>query len=206
VLAVARRAKSAIEGRLGIRVILTRDSDARVDADSRAAIANNNKADLFISLHANGSPRATTKGTSIYYLSLDRFGEEARRQSQQDREVLPVYGGGTREFSLVEWELAQAGHVQDSEAFAGLVEQKLRGSAHLETVSVQKSGLRALAGANMPAVLVEMGYLSNPAEETRLASPDFQTNFTQALTEAVIAFRDYLERHGGGDARTPRGQ
>ena len=193
VLAVARRAKGAIEGRLGIRVILTRDDDAKVDADSRAAIANNNKADLFISLHANGSPRAATKGTSIYYLSLDRFGEEARRQSQVDREVLPVYGGGTREFSLVEWELAQAAHVQDSAALAGLIEQKLRGSANLETVSVQKSSLRALAGANMPAVLIEMGYLSNPDEETRLASSDFQTNIAQALTEAVIAFRDYLE-------------
>jgi len=59
---------------------------------------------------------------------------------------------------------------------------------------VQKAGLRALAGANMPAVLVEMGYLSNPDEEKRLASPDFQTNVAQALTEAVVAFRDYLER------------
>jgi N-acetylmuramoyl-L-alanine amidase len=193
VVAVARRVKSAIEGRLGIRVILTRDDDTKVDADSRAAIANNNKADLFISLHANGSPRSATKGTTIYYLSLDRFGEEARRQSQLASEVLPVYGGGTREFSLVEWELAQAAHVQDSAALAGLIEQKLHGSANLETVSVEQSGLRALAGANMPAVLVEMGYLSNPEEETRLASADFQTNIAQALTEAVIAFRDYLE-------------
>ena len=194
VLAVARRAKATIEGRLGIRVILTRDNDGRVDADSRAAIANNNKADLFISLHANGSPRPATKGTTIYSLSLDRFGEEARRQSQLDNETLPVYPGGTREFSFVEWEMAQAAHVQDSEALAVRIEDKLRGSANLEIVSVQKAGLRALAGANMPAVLVEMGYLSNPDEEKRLASPDFQTNVAQALTEAVVAFRDYLER------------
>ncbi len=197
VLAVARRIKAAIEGRLGIRVLLTRDDDARVDPDSRAAIANNNKADLFISLHANGSLRPGTQGTSIYYLNLDRFGEEARRQSQVDREVLQVYGGGTREFSLVDWELAQAAHVQDSAALAGLIEQKLRGSADLQSVSVQKTGLRALAGANMPAVLIEMGYLSNPAEEKRLASADFHTNFAQAMTEAVIAFRSYLERPTG---------
>jgi N-acetylmuramoyl-L-alanine amidase len=197
VLAVARRAKAAIEGRLGIRVLLTRDEDAHVDADSRAAIANNNKADLFISLHANGSPRANTKGASIYYLNLDRFGEEARRQSQVDREVLPVYGGGTREFSLVDWELAQAAHVQDSAALAGIIEQKLGGSANLQPLSVQKAGIRALAGANMPAVLIEMGYLSNPDEEKRLASADFQINLAQANTEAVIAFRDYLERPAG---------
>jgi N-acetylmuramoyl-L-alanine amidase len=54
--------------------------------------------------------------------------------------------------------------------------------------------MRALAGANMPAVLIEMGYLSNPAEEKRLESADFQTNLAQALTGAIIAFRDYLER------------
>src|SRR6202035_5398527 len=57
-LAVARRAKGVIEGRLGIRVLLTRDEDTKPDADTRAAVANNNKADLFISLHANGSPPA----------------------------------------------------------------------------------------------------------------------------------------------------
>jgi N-acetylmuramoyl-L-alanine amidase len=199
VLTVARRVKGAVEARLGIRVLLTRDEDARVDPDSRAAIANNNKADLFISLHANGSPRPSTSGTSIYFLSLDRFGEEARRQSQVDREMLTVYGGGSREFSLVNWELAQAAHVQDSAAFAGLIDQKLRGFANLQTVLVQKAGLRALAGANMPAVLIEMGYLSNPDEAKRLASTDFHNNVAQALTEAVIAFRDYLERAGTAD-------
>jgi N-acetylmuramoyl-L-alanine amidase len=196
VLAVARRVKGTIEGRLGIRVLLTREEDSKVDADSRAAIANNNKADLFISLHANGSPRPTTAGTKIYFLSLDRFGEEARRQSQVDREPLPVYGGGTREFSLVSWELAQAAHVQDSAALAGLIEQKLRASANLQLVTVEKAGLRALAGANMPAVLIELGYLSSADEEKRLASADFHTNVAQAITEAVISFRDYLERAG----------
>ena len=193
VLSVARRVKGAIEGRLGIRVLLTREEDTKADADSRAAIANNNKADLFISLHANGSAAATAKGASIYYLSLDRFGEEARRQSQVDREVLPVYGGGTREFALVDWELAQAAHVQDSAAFAGLIEQKLRALAGISAVSAQKAPMRALAGANMPAVLIEMGYLSNPAEEKLLTSADFQNDMAQAITEAVIAFRDYLE-------------
>jgi N-acetylmuramoyl-L-alanine amidase len=193
VLSVARRAKGVIEGRLGIRVLLARDEDTKTDADSRAAIANNNKADLFISLHANGSPSASAKGASIYYLSLDRFGEEARRQSQVDREVLPVYGGGTREFALVGWELAQAAHVHESAAFAGLLEQKLRIPAGMSTVSVQKAPMRSLAGANMPAVLIEIGYLSNPAEEKLLASPEFQNSLAQAITEAVIAFRDYLE-------------
>ena len=109
-----------------MRVLLTHEEDSRVDADGRAAIANNNKADLFISLHANGSPRPTVRGAIIYTLSLDRVGEDARRQSQADRAVLPVFGGGTREVALVEWELAQAAHLDGSNAFAGIVDQKLR--------------------------------------------------------------------------------
>jgi N-acetylmuramoyl-L-alanine amidase len=193
-LAVARRAKGVIEGRLGIRVLLTRDEDTKADADSRAAVANNNKADLFISLHANGSPRDSAKGALIYYLNLDRSGEEARQQSQTGREALPVYGGGTREFALLDWELAQAAHVQESAAFAGLIEQKMRASANVSTVNVQKAPMRGLAAANMPAVLIEMGYLSNTAEEKTLASAEFQNGVAQAITEAVIAFRDYLEQ------------
>lgn len=192
-LGVARRLKGFIEGRLGIRVLMTRDSDARIDTDSRASMANNNKADLFISLHANGSPRPTTSGATIFSLGLDRLGEDARRHAQADREVLPVYGGGSRDFSLVEWELAQASHIEGSAAFAGLAEQKLMETAGLTTLSVLKAPMRGLAGANMPAVLFEMGYLSNPDEEKRLGSADFQNSVALALVEAVAAFRGYLD-------------
>lgn len=192
-LAVARRTKSAIEGRLGIRVLLTRDDDATTDADSRAAIANNNKADLFISLHANGSLRAAARGAQIFYLSLDRFGEAVRLQSQANREVIPVYGGGVREFALVDWELAQAAYLQESAALAGLADQKLRQFAGMPRVAVKKAPMRNLAGANMPAILIEMGYLTNPDEEKQLASAEFQNGIAHALTEAVIGFRNYLE-------------
>ena len=193
-LAVARRLKSSIESRLGIRVLTTRDNDARIDADARASMANNNKADLFISLHVNGSMRPTTKGASIYSLSLDRLGEDARRQSRAEREVLPVYGGGTREFSLVEWELAQASHIEGSTTFAALVEEKLKETADVPMVAVLKAPIRSLAGANMPAVLFEMGYLSNPDEEKLLLSAEFQNSIVHALTEAIVAFREYLDR------------
>jgi N-acetylmuramoyl-L-alanine amidase len=194
-LAMARRLKAVIEGRLGIRVLLTRDADSTIEADARAAMANNNKADLFISLHADGSPRPSTKGASIFSLSLDKFGEDVRRQSQADREVLPVYGGGSREFSLVEWELAQASHIEGSTVFAGLVEQKLKESAGLPSVTVLKAPMRSLAGANMPALLFDVGFLSNPDEEKLLGSGEFQNSIALALTEAIAAFRDYLD-HG----------
>jgi N-acetylmuramoyl-L-alanine amidase len=194
-LSVARRVKSTIEGRLGMRVLLTHEEGTRVDADGRAAIANNNKADLFISLHANGSPRPSVRGALIVTLSLDRIGEDARRQSQADKAVLPVFGGGSREVSLVEWELAQAAHVDGSNAFAGIVDQKLRTTAGLPSVTLQRAPMRSLAGTNMPALLIEMGYLSNPDEEQMLTSNNFQNSIALALTEAVAAFRDYIE-HG----------
>ena len=193
-LAIARRVKGVIEGRLGMRVLLTREQGARVDADGRAAIANNNKADLFISLHANGSPRPAVRGAVIYTLSLDRVGEDARRQSQADRAVLPLFGGGSREVALVEWELAQAAHLDGSNAFAGIVDQKLRTTAGLPSVALQRAPMRNLAGTNMPAVLIEMGYLSNPEEERLLTSGDFQNGLAVALTEAVAAFRDHVEQ------------
>ena len=193
-LAVARRVKAAIEGRLGMRVLLTREEGNRVDADGRAALANNNKADLFISLHANGSPRPTVRGAIIYTLSLDRVGEDARRQSQSDRAVLPLFGGGSREVALVEWELAQAAHLDGSNAFAGIVDQKLRTTAGLPSVVLQRAPMRNLAGTNMPAVLIEMGYLSTADEERLLTSAEFQNGLALALTEAVAAFRDHVEK------------
>jgi len=199
-LALARRLKNVIEGRLGIRVLLTRNNDALIEADARAAMANNNKADLFISLHANGSPRSTTRGASIFSLSLDRFSEDARRHSRADREVLPVYGGGSREFSLVEWELAQVSHIEGSTVFAGLVEQKLKETAGLQSVTLLKAPMRSLAGANMPALLFDAGYLSNPDDEKLLGLAEFQNSVALALTEAIAAFRDYLDHGADGPA------
>jgi N-acetylmuramoyl-L-alanine amidase len=193
-LSVARRLKGTIEGRLGMRVLLTHEDDRRMDSDSRASLANNNKADLFISLHANGSPQPAARGAIIFTLSLDRFGEDARRQSQAASEVLPIFGGGSREVSLVEWELAQASHLDGSNAFAGIIDQKLRAAAGLPLVTLQRAPMRNLAGANMPAVSIEMGYLSNPDEEKLLTSGEFQNSIAVALTEAVASFRDYLEQ------------
>jgi len=193
-LSVARRVKATIEGRLGMRVLLTHEGGGAMDANARAAIANNNKADLFISLHANGSPRPALRGAVIYTLSLDRVGEDARRQSEADKAVLPVFGGGAREVALVEWELAQAAHLDESNAFAGIVEQKLRATAGLPSITLLRAPMRNLAGTNMPAVLIEMGYLSNTDEERLLTSADFQNSVAVALTEAVAAFRDHIER------------
>lgn len=188
-LSVARRLKAALEGRLGVRVILTREGDRDVGLDERAAVANNNKADLFISLHANASVRPVAAGAEVFYLSLQEYGVEAQRAATAPRESLPVFGGGTRDIEVVQWRFAQARHIQQSETFAKIVEAALRTRVALTPRSLQQAPFRVLVGANMPAVLVEMGFMTNPQQETQLASEAYQNEVVQALVESVVQFR-----------------
>ena len=189
-LGVARRLKAALEGRLGVRVILTRDGDATVGLDQRAAVANNNKADLFISLHANASVRSSASGAEVFYLSLDEYGEEAARAAAAPGETLPVFGGGTRDIEVVPWRLAQARHMSNSAALARAIEASLRARVAMSPRALQQAPFRVLVGANMPAVLVEMGFMTNPAQEKQLSSEDYQNAVAQSLFDAIVQFRD----------------
>ena len=188
-MSVARRLKATLEARLGVRVILTRDGDRAVGLDERAAVANNNKADLFISLHANASVRPVASGAEVFYLSLEEYGIEAQRAANAPRESLPVFGGGTRDIEVVQWRLAQARHIQQSETLARIVEAALRTRVALTPRSLQQAPFRVLVGANMPAVLVEMGFMTNPRQEAQLASDAYQNEVVQALVEAVVQYR-----------------
>jgi N-acetylmuramoyl-L-alanine amidase len=188
-LAVARRLKATIEGRLGIRVLLTRDDDRNVPIDERTAIANNNKADLFISLHANVSLKKTVAGATIYVASFDRQTERAV-QASQGIDRLPAFGGGSREVELLMWDLAQIRHIDQSAALAEILAQQFQGRVPLAGRPIDRAPLRVLESANMPAVLVEMGYLSNADQEKLLAGNEFQSAFAQAAFDALVKFRD----------------
>ena len=188
-LSVARKLKATLEGRLGVRVILTRDGDSAVGLDERAAVANNNKADLFISLHANASVRPAASGAEVFYLSLQEYGIEAQRAAAAPRESLPVFGGGTRDIEVVQWRFAQARHIQQSETLAKIVEDALRSRITLTPRALQQAPFRVLVGANMPAVLVEMGFMTNAEQERQLTSDAHQNEIVQALVESVVQFR-----------------
>ena len=188
-LAIARRLKAILEARLGLRVLLTRDGDETVALDDRAALANTNKGELFVSIHANASLRKDVGGAQIYYLSADEAGEEARRAAAT-RQTLPALGGGTRDVEMILWEVAQVRHLSDSAALAGMVEEQMRDSVRLNTRPLQQAPFRVLAGANMPAVLVEVGFLSNTEDEQRLKSEGYQEAIARALFDAISRFRD----------------
>lgn len=188
-MSVARRLKAAIETRLGARVILTRDGDRTIAFDERAAMANNNKADLFLSLHANASLRPAAAGAEVFHLSLADYGDEARRIAEGNRDTLPTFSGGTREIEVILWEMAQARHIERSAQFAAFVEAALRARVPMSPRALQQAPFRVLVGVNMPAVLVEMGFLTNPDQEKQLASDSFQSTLVQALLEAILNFR-----------------
>jgi N-acetylmuramoyl-L-alanine amidase len=192
-LDVARRVKSLIEARLGIRVVLTREDDRRVSLDERAALANNNKASLLISLHANAALAPSVAGAEVFYESLDPELEAARRAAEANSVTLPVLGGGTRTIDVVRWDLAQARHIDSSQVLANFLEDELRTRVPLGPRPLQQAPMRVLAGANMPAALIEMAYLTNPAQEKRASSSDYQVSISQAIYETVLRFRAHLE-------------
>lgn len=193
-LDVAQRLRAEIDRRLGLRVVLTRTGDETVPLDERAAIANNNKADLFISLHVNASPSRSATGAEVFYLSLDEYGQEVREMAESEGQRLPVVGGGTREIDLILWEMAQVRYLEQSASFAAIVEDELRARLEMSSRAIQQAPFRVLVGANMPAVLVEMGFISNPEQERQLAAPAFQHAVVDALVSSVVRYRNLLER------------
>jgi N-acetylmuramoyl-L-alanine amidase len=193
-LAVARRLKATIEGRLGIRVLLTRESDRSVPLEERTAVANNNKADLFISLHANASVRPAATGATVYVAAFDDA-DETQTDFQPER--VPVFGGGSRDIELVLWDVAQIRYIDQSGEFARMLEDELRTRLSIPVRPTDRAPFRVLEAANMPAVLIEMGFLTNEGEAQRLSASDFQSAFVQAVYDAIGRFRGYLTAPAG---------
>jgi N-acetylmuramoyl-L-alanine amidase len=197
-LAVARRLKAALELRMGVRVLLTREEDRPVDLDNRTAVANNNKADLFLSLHANGSLRPANAGASIYVAA---FSEADRAAASLVPARVPIFGGGLRDIELVPWDLAQIRHVDQSSELARIIQRELENRVMLDTRPFEAAPFRVLESANMPAALIEMGYLSNPEQEKQMSGAQFQATFVQAISDAVQRWRDVLAAGSAGADR-----
>ncbi len=107
-----------------------------------------------------------------------------------------MIGGGNRQIDLVLWEMAQVRYVERSAQLAEIVEQELRHRVPMSRRPVRHAPFRVLVGANMPAVLVELGSLSAPEEERRLTSAAFQNAVVEALVASILRFRDYIELVG----------
>jgi N-acetylmuramoyl-L-alanine amidase len=192
-LSVARRLRTLIESRLGLKVFLTREDDRTMSLDDRSAFANNHRADVFLSIHANSAVRPALKGAEVYYLTVERADEEARKKAGENATTLPALGGGNRAIDLILWETAQARYLEQSATLAGFIEQGLRSKVEMSPRAVQQAPFRVLVGANMPAALVEIGYLSNAEQESQLATAGYQDQVALALLDALVKFREFIE-------------
>lgn len=206
VLGIARRLRDELVNKLGIRVFLTRDRDLELDLDARTAIANNYKADLFVSIHANGVRARGAKGSEVYFLSYQASDDAARRMAQIEGAAEPIGSAQPgSDLALILWDMAQAEHLEESSALATRLQDELAGVTGSEIRGVKQAPFRVLVGATMPAVLVEVAFISNPAEEKLLASSSFQAKVAAALRRGISRYRsEWAQRHGRAGAASGR--
>jgi N-acetylmuramoyl-L-alanine amidase len=192
VLSIARRLRELLQERLGIQVILTRDGDRDLALDERTAVANNNKADLFVSIHADASPSRDATGSSVYFLSYSSSDAEGAVTSARGRGAA-VAGDAGLDFIL--WDMAQASHLNQSSRLAEIFQEELLTTTGSEKGNrgIKQNTFRVLKGATMPAVLVEVGFISNPEEEELLKTSDHQERLAEALYRGVLRFKDVYE-------------
>jgi N-acetylmuramoyl-L-alanine amidase len=208
-LQIARRLAAAAQRIFPCRVVLTRESDNAISLDDRTAVANHEKADLFLSIHANSSRAPGARGSETYYLSLeasDKLSQEiASRENQPSLAGGPgaPAAGGARnpDLEFILWDLAQTAHLKESSELAEAAQEELNVVSGTENRGIKQAPFRVLVGATMPAVLVETAFISNPEEEKKLSSPAFQQSVADAVARAIVRF--FERRKAGAAAKTP---
>jgi len=204
-LQIARRVKALLVNNLGLQVFMTRERDEFVDLDTRTAVANNYKADIFISIHANASRARSAAGTEVYFLSYQASDEESRRLAQSEGALPDAVANaqGAPDLALILWDMAQAEHLEESSALASRIQEELAAARGAEGRGVKQAPFRVLVGAAMPAVLVEVAFVSNAEEEKLLLSDAFQAKVASAVLRGVARYRQ--ERFPGSASRFPVG-
>ena len=186
-LAVARRLARVLESR-GHAVRLTRDGDQSRALIDRTALANRLEAPVFVSLHANASTFSSVSGAETYYMSLDRASDEAAAATA-DLENQPATASEERSpLDLILWDMAQVDVLNESADLALAVQGRLNARLGLRDRGVKQAPFVVLTGATMPAILVEVGFLSNPEEEEKLRRPDHQQELAEAIADGVLDF------------------
>jgi len=200
-LLLAQQLASRLQQRLPVRIVMTRSDDTAVALDARPAIANQNKADLFVSIHLNSSLGAGAHGAETYFLAeraTDPRAESSARQENAGAAAgaaspAPGADGGEGDLQLMLWDLAQSRHLTESQRLANLVQGELNTALQLKDRGVKQAPFRVLVGATMPAILVELGFLSNPDEEKKLQDPEYRAELVDALVKAIARYKESAE-------------
>jgi N-acetylmuramoyl-L-alanine amidase len=198
VLAVAEQLASDLRGH-GLRVVMTRSGDRFVSLEERTHIANDARGDVFVSIHANAAKDARIHGIESFFLSLDATDDAARRLAERENDA---FGKGTRipapsddPMVAILGDMIANEHLHESQALARMAQERLTRRERGSSRGVKQAPFVVLSGVQMPATLVEIGFITNASEEKQLRSGRGRKAIVAALSEAV---REYGRRY---DAR-----
>jgi N-acetylmuramoyl-L-alanine amidase len=185
VLQVALKTRDALRKK-GYTVVLTRSTDVFLPLEERTAIANTENADLFLSIHANSAPNRRARGLETYYLSLATTAEEKQAAALENA----VSSKQLSELQNILSDIMKNSKIDESRKFAGTVQGALAGGmkkryGDVKDLGVKKAPFFVLIGAQMPAVLAEVAFLSNRDEEKRMASDGYLTALAAELANGV---------------------
>lgn len=200
-LDVARRVAALLQDELAVRVVLTRTRDQFVALRERTGLANREKADLFLSIHLNAAPAMTAAGTEAYFLSSEASDNAARAAAAFENRVIALEAasrGGSRDvLRTILWDLTQSDFQQEASRFAEALQNTLDRALRVPSRGVKQAPFYVLGGAAMPAVLVEIGFVTNPQEEQRLRDDGYRDRIARALAAGVATYkRSHDQRRG----------
>lgn len=198
-LSVAYKLKALLEKDLKVRVLLTRSEDKFVSLQERTKFANTNKADLFVSIHTNASRDRGTRGIEMYYLSTAKT-TEARAVEALENSVVELYEGGKEagrkydDLALTLSDILQAENLEQSSNLALKLQMNMVAGTSAPDRGVRQANFYVLRGAFMPAVLIEMGFISNAQEESYLSDKQYQERIARTIFEGVKSFKYKYDR------------
>lgn len=201
VLDVTRRVARLIEERLDIKVLLSRDGDHFVPLKDRTSFANRERADLFVSIHANAHSLATQEGVETYFLSSEATDIAARQTAALENSVVQLEkptqrAGHGRQDALktILWDLLQSEFLTESSRLAEVVQDAMTRSLRIPNRGMKQAGFYVLGGAAMPAVLIEIGFVTNPREERRLRESKYRDEIARAIFSGIAEYRRHWDQ------------
>ncbi|MFY9841936.1 MAG: N-acetylmuramoyl-L-alanine amidase [Terriglobales bacterium] len=189
VLDVAKRLGRLLESRLGAEVIYTRQDDTFIPLETRTAIANRERADLFISIHANSSRDADARGVETYYLNFTSSPEALEVAARENA----VSEKSIHELQDLVKKIALKDKIDESREFAGDVQESLYGGLALNSAGIRNRGIKkapfiVLIGANMPSILAEISFVSNPTDERKMETSEHRQRIAESLYRGVSKY------------------
>ncbi len=204
-LLISRSLAARLREQLRVQAVLTREDDIDLGLDERSALANQYRADLFVSIHLNSTVRGGARGAETYFLSLqasDQRAADAAAVENYVGESAALPGSDEFDLQLLLWDLAQSQHLASSQRLATMIQEELNQQLELRDRGVKQAPFRVLMGAAMPAVLVELGFISSREEEAQLRDPVYRAQLVEAVVRAIGRFKAALDGRRGREGPT----